>query len=59
MTNESVKYIVFEQNRQKKESRGIALKQGQKLFLCWKVPLSCRFIFQVPRVIKVSSPLTI
>ena len=32
MTNESVKYIVFEQNRQKKESSGIALKRGRKCF---------------------------
>ena len=59
MTNESVKYIVFEQNRQKKESTGIALKRGPKMFPLWKVPLSCRFIFQVPRVINISSPLTI
>ena len=59
MTNGSVKYIVFEQNRHKKESRGIALKRGRKMFLCWKVPLSCRFILQVPRLINISSPLTI
>ena len=32
MTNESVKYIVFEQNRHKKESTGIALKRGRKCF---------------------------
>ena len=59
MTNESVKYIVFEQNRHKKESSGIAVKQGPKMFTLWKGPLSCRFIFQVPRVINISSPLTI
>ena len=59
MTDESVKCTVFEQNRHKKESRGIALKRGRKMFLCWKVPLSGRFILQVPRVINISSPLTI
>ena len=49
MTNESVKYIVFDQKDTKK-------KVG---VLCWKVPLSGRFILQVPRVINISSPLTI
>ena len=46
MTDESVKYTVFEQNRHKKESRGIALKRGRKMFCVGKslsaVDLSCK-----------------
>ena len=49
MTNESVKYIVFEQNRQKKESRGIALKQGRKLFLCFESPPQLSIYLSSPK----------